>query len=239
LRAIQGKWITDILVFNGVIIIAMVGIRSHSVFFGMHVVFGTYLFALMQVLLLRATLLAAPLTTLVRLESRPLKFAAVLSSLLLTIGAVLPPNSFFSASQDKEERFVNQAVTSAILSHCTQETTCADSLGIGRAPDVFVGTISAIDAGVINWYLWNQGLTKSAIGVSFFPGETLLLEKAALDSEYIVLLGTDNLYRGNPAFKSTEMQFKWRLELEQSSLWELVSSSNFYVVYAKSRFIRD
>lgn len=239
LRSIQRNWIKDILVFYAVIIIGMVGIRSHSVFFGIHVVFGTYIFAVMQVLLLRATRRRDPMTPLVRLSPRLRKLSAILSSLLLTIGAVLPPNSFFTASQDKKERFVNQALTSVILSHCSQETPCGESLEEGRGPEVFVGTISAIDSGVINWYLWNQGLTKTAEGVSFFPGDDLLLEKAAMESSYIVLLGEGNRYKGNLAFKSTEMQSRWRLELKQSSSWNLISSSNLYFVYAKSPLGKD
>jgi hypothetical protein len=233
LRTMQGSWVKDILVFYTVIVVGMVGIRSHSVFFGMHVVFGVYLFALVQLALLQARRLRDPTIRLIRLRSRPQKLAASMSVVLLTIGAALTPNSFFTASQDKEERFVNKAVTSVILSHCSRQITCREALEKGRGAEVFVGTISAIDAGVINWYFWNQGLTKTAEGVSFFPRENILMERAALDSDYIVLLGEDNLYRGNPAFKATQMQEQWRLELDQSSSWKLISSSSLYAVYAR------
>jgi hypothetical protein len=234
LRTIQGSWINDLLVFYAVIIIGMIGIRSHSVFFGMHVVFGAFIFALMQVLLLRNIPPEDQPTRLVRLEPSRRKLVSAFFLALLVLGAVSPPNSFFTAAQDKEERFVNQTITSVVLSHCSKETSCNEMLQEGRGPGVFVGTISALDAGVINWYFWTEGLTKSAKGVSFFPGEQILLEPPALDADYIVLLGEDNLYKGNPAFKATAMQEEWRLELKQKSSWNLISNSSLYFIFAKS-----
>jgi hypothetical protein len=225
------RWLLYLTLFQITISASMVLIRSHSVFFGMHLVFGAFLFMIFQVLVASAGGRRVALPSALITHSAVVQRTLVVSLLcVLTISSSIPSSSYFSRSLPAELNAVNNNIVEVIFKDCSASPVCLQNMRNGVAPTTFVGTISIINSDTINWHFWRGGLSKTAVGVDFFPGTSVLSEAGRFDATYLILAG-ERLSQASQSFLANRLQTEWRTELEGSVEWKRISVGGDFSVY--------